>query len=63
MGYGYTCEVCGADYPDEDPALMGRLHERWFKTSELGGLIAEQHGLTPEDTVTLCPVCLQELLE
>lgn len=60
MGYGYTCDGCGADYPDEDPALMSQLHERWFKTTELGGRVAEQFNLTPEDTITICGPCLIE---
>jgi hypothetical protein len=63
MGYGYTCEDCGGDYPDEDPALMGQLHERWFKTTDRGGLVAERFGLSPEETLTLCGPCLLDLLE
>lgn len=63
MGYGYTCESCGGDYPDEDPALMGQVHERWFKTTELGGVIADRFQLTPEETLTLCGPCLIALLK
>lgn len=63
MGYGYTCNDCGADFPEEDPALMAQLHERWFKTTDLGGIIAERFQLTPEDTLTLCGPCLIDLLE
>lgn len=63
MGYGYTCEDCGEDFPDEDPALMGQLHERWFKTTDLGGLVAERFGYSPEETLTLCGPCLLDLLE
>jgi hypothetical protein len=63
MGYGYTCQDRGEHYPDEDPALMAQLHERWFKTTTLGGLIAEEYDLSPEDTITLCGPCTFELLE
>jgi len=63
MGYGYTCEACAGDFPDEDPALMAQLHERWFKTSQLGGAIAERFDLTPEDTITLCGPCLLDIIE
>jgi len=58
MTYGYTCNMCGSDYPDTEPAFMGRLHETWFKTSHLGGVVAGEVGLTHEDTVTLCPECI-----
>lgn len=63
MGYGYTCDDCGSTHADGDPAFMGRIHERWFKTSDLGGAIAEEYQLTPEDTITLCPDCLLVLLD
>ena len=63
MGYGYTCNDCEENFADSDPAFMGRIHERWFKTSEIAGEVAERTGLTPEDTVTLCPSCFWELIQ
>jgi hypothetical protein len=63
MGYGYTCEECGGDFPDEDPALMGEAHEEWFKTSDLAGRLAHDHDIRPGDVITLCGPCLLEMVE
>jgi hypothetical protein len=61
MGYGYTCEECSESFPDEDPALMAQIHEGWFKTTQLGGIVADR-GYSPEQTLTLCGPCLLDLL-
>lgn len=61
MGYGYTCNRCDDDCPDDSPALMGQLHERWFMTSDRGGILAEE-GLSHEETITICPDCALDIL-
>lgn len=60
MAYTYECDDCGDAY-DDLPAFMGELREAWFKTSELGGLLAEA-GYAPGQTVTFCPRCIYETL-
>lgn len=61
MGYGFTCDRCGAEHPDASPVLMGQLHEPRFKTGRIGGILAD-HGFSPEQTITFCADCVKEIL-
>jgi len=58
MTYTFECDRCGNDY-EQLPAFMGEVRERWFKTTELGGLLADA-GYTPASTVTICGPCIYE---
>jgi len=62
MGYGFTCDGCGDEHPDGLPAFMGEIRESWFKTTELGGVLADM-GYSPGQTITLCGDCLYNLVE
>lgn len=59
----YTCEDCGHDVPAAEPAFRGQINEPWFDRSELGSQIDETMGRSPEEVITICPICLYELLE
>lgn len=63
MPYGFTCDGnCGEEYDDQLPAFMGDIRESWFKTTRIGGRIADL-GYSPGQTITLCGSCLLDLLE
>lgn len=67
MGYGFTCDVqsaeaCQGEHPHDLPAFMGEVRETWFKTTQLGGHLADL-GYSPGQTITFCGPCLLELLE
>ena len=62
MTYAFDCDgTCDNPRHDGLPAFMGEIRESWFKTTELGGLVAEM-GYSPGQTITLCGTCLLELL-
>jgi hypothetical protein len=62
MGYGFTCDACGSVQADADPALMGQIHEGWFRTSDLAGHLAAEQ-IMPNQTITFCAECtLNQLL-
>lgn len=60
MGYTFTCDGCD-EHQDTLPAFMGELRESWFKTSEIGGHLADM-GYSPGQTVTFCGPCIFDIL-
>lgn len=60
MGYTYSCDDCGDDH-DSLPAFMGEIRETWFKTTEIGGYLADE-GYSPGQTITICGPCLKKIL-
>ena len=60
MGYTYTCDSCDASR-ESLPAFVGELREQWFKTTELGGYLADE-GYSPGETITFCGECIVDHL-
>ncbi|MDJ1434789.1 hypothetical protein [Halostagnicola sp. A-GB9-2] len=61
MGYTADCDGCGsACHPA--PALLCQFSPEFFRTSSLGGHLADM-GFDEGDTVTLCGDCTLEVLE
>lgn len=59
MGYEYTCDRC--DHEGEHPGLLGSFNERTWTTTPLGEFM-QHNDYELGDTVTLCPVCVREIL-
>lgn len=62
MGYGFTCDDCGTEHPNDLPAFVGEVREQWFKTTDLGGIVADM-GYSPGETLTLCGDCTLDTLD
>ena len=60
MGYTHECDVCGEGF-DSLPAFVGEVREAWFKTTALGGILADE-GYSPGETITFCGECIVDLL-
>lgn len=61
MGYIYRCDDCRERF-DTYPPFAGEFTEVFLKTTELGGTIAEDRGIAPGESVTICPECIAEVV-
>ena len=60
MGYTFTCDDCGTQY-DRAPAFMGEFRETFLKTDPRAPPFTDA-GYQPGVTVTICAVCMEDLL-
>ncbi|ADJ14493.1 hypothetical protein [Halalkalicoccus jeotgali] len=60
MGYTATCNKCD-DKCTPAPGLLGQFSPQFFRTTEIGGRLAEM-GYSESTTITLCGECTYELL-
>lgn len=61
MGYVASCDSCGSRCSPA-PALLCQFNPEFFRTSSLGGVLADM-GYQEGDTVTLCGDCATTTLE
>jgi len=57
MGYTYRCDGCGTGY-NSFPPFAGEFTEEFLKTE--GGHFA--HKFKPGQKVTICAVCMEEVV-
>lgn len=63
MTYHYECDgFCEPGTVRESrPALTAEFNEQFFRSSRIGGQLAE-HEFDAGDLITLCPECTRRLL-